>query len=64
MKNDIHNIDWVAVEERLEACEKAYAETGSAGLFAMAFAITPCRDRFNKGERTEELRDAIMDISL
>jgi hypothetical protein len=57
-------MDWSEAENHLKLCEEAYAETGSAGRFAMTFVIAPCRDRFNKGERTRELYDEIFDISL
>jgi hypothetical protein len=57
-------MDWGKAEEHLKCCESAYAEIGSAGLFAMRFTINPLRDRFNKGERTQELYNEIMEIAL
>ncbi len=62
MKNP--NQDWNAAEEYLKECEQAYSEIGSSGAFAMAHVINPCRDRFNKGDRGQELFNDIMDISL
>ena len=56
--------DWKAAEEHLVTCEKAYAGIGSAGYFALTAVIRPLRDRFNSGERTAELYDEIMGISL
>ena len=58
------DLDWSKAEEYLKECEKAYAEIGSAGAFALQFVIMPCRDKFNKGERTQELYDEIFEIAL
>jgi hypothetical protein len=57
-------MNWKEAEEYLKEVESAYAECGSAGVFAMNVVIRPVRDRFNKGERTQELYDEIMGISL
>ena len=57
-------MDWEEVEEYLKTCESAYTEIGSVGLFALAFTITPLRNRFNSGERTQELYDEIMETDL
>lgn len=57
-------INWKETEEYLIECEQAYAECGSAGRWAMTTVINPVRDRFNKGERTQELHDEIRGISL
>jgi hypothetical protein len=57
-------LDWGKAEEYLANCEKAYAEIGSAGYFALFILIRPLRDRYNKGERTQKLFDEIMGVSL
>jgi len=57
-------MDWKEAEKHLEAAESAYASIGSAGYFALSFVIRPLRDRFNRGERTEELYNEIMEISI
>lgn len=57
-------LDWEEAEEYLKTCESAYTEIGTAGFLALNIVIRPLRDRFNKGERTEELYKEIMDISL
>ncbi len=57
-------MDWNRAEEYLKECEQAYTEIGSAGYFALNTFIKPMRDRFNKGERTQELYDEIMGIAL
>lgn len=57
-------LDWDKAEEHLKFCEEAYTEIGSAGLFALQAVIAPCRDRLRQGERSEQLYDEIMEISL
>lgn len=57
-------LNWEIAEEHLKECESAYAEIGSAGYFALTHVIRPLRDRFNSGERTLEIYDEIMNISL
>jgi hypothetical protein len=57
-------MDWYKAEEYLKTCEAAYAETGTAGAFALNVVIRPLRDRFNKNERSEDLYREIMGISL
>ena len=57
-------LDWDKAENYLKTCETAYTEIGSAGFLALIVVIRPLRDRFNSGERTEELYNKIMKISL
>jgi hypothetical protein len=57
-------LNWELAEEYLKECEAAYAEIGRSGLLALILTIMPLRDRFNKGERTQELYDEIMEIAL
>jgi len=57
-------MNWDEAKKHLEVCEKAYTEIGSAGYLALVHFIRPLRDRFNKGERTQELFDAIMSIDV
>lgn len=58
----VHN--WEKAEEHLKKVEEVYTEIGSAGYFALVYVIRPLRDRFNSGERTEELYGSIMGIEL
>lgn len=66
--NDEHEskeqLDWTEAEAYLREVEQAYGEIGIAGAFALAAVINPCRVRFNAGERSQELFDEIMEISL
>ena len=57
-------LDWALAEEHLNKAEEAYTKIGSAGYFTLNYVIRPLRDRFNAGERTEELYNLIMGISL
>ncbi len=56
-------MDWEKAERHLTLCEKAYAGIGSQGYFALIHVIRPLRDRFNLGERSQELYDEIMGIA-
>lgn len=56
--------DWELAEKLLKEAESAYTEIGSAGAICLTMFIMPCRDRFNKGERTMELFVEIMGIKL
>lgn len=55
---------WDNAEKHLKACEEAYSSIGSAGYFGLVYVLRPLRDRFNNGERSEELRAEIMGVSL
>ena len=57
-------LDWDKAEAHLSTVESAYAAIGSSGYFALTHVIRPLRDRLNKGERSMELYDAIMEIAL
>ena len=53
-------LDWGKAEQWLHEIEGMYTEIGSVGYLALIFTIRPLRDRFIKGERTQELYDEIM----
>lgn len=53
-------LNWEEAEEHLCFIEQMYTEIGSSGYLALNTTIRPLRDRYNKGERTEELYDEIM----
>jgi hypothetical protein len=55
-------MDWEKAESWLKEIENMYTEIGSAGYLALNCVIRPLRDRFNKGERTQELHDEIMSL--
>jgi len=54
-------VDWCKAEEHLTACEKVYAVIESAGYLVLNYVIYPLRERLDKGERTEELYNEIME---
>lgn len=58
--NERAAFNWEEAEEHLSFIEQIYTEIGSSGYFALNITIRPLRDRFNKGERTEDLYDEIM----
>lgn len=53
-------MDWEQAEKWLKDVEQMYAEIGTAGYLALTHIIRPLRDRFNNGERSQELHDSIM----
>lgn len=55
-------MDWEQAESWLKEIEQMYTEIGSSGYLALTIVIRPLRDRFNKGERTQELYDEIMEL--
>jgi hypothetical protein len=56
--------DWNKAEAHLSACEKEYSVIDTAGFLVLNYVINPLRDRFSKGERTENLYNEIMETSL
>ncbi len=60
----VTNLDWTKAEKYLQQVESAYASIGSPGYWALTYVIRPLRDRYNAGERTEDLYNAIMGIEL
>jgi len=50
---------WKEAEEKLKYIEAGYTEIGRAGMFALLMVISPLRERFNQGERTDDLWDEI-----
>jgi hypothetical protein len=61
-EREIKMLDWYKAEEHLTASEKEYAVMDTAGYLVLIYVISPLRDRLNKGERTKELWNDIMDV--
>lgn len=59
-------MDWGRAENYLGQIETAYKELiGVEGVnpnYALVFVIRPLRLRFDNGERTQDLHDAIMEL--
>lgn len=55
-------MNWQEAEDYLYEMETAYKEIGFSGVFGLTFTINPIINRFEKGERTQELYDEIMNI--
>lgn len=56
-------MNWKEAGEYLELCEKEYGELGWEGAFVRSI-LQGLRERVDAGERTEELYEEIMGISL
>ena len=57
-------LDFNIAIKHLEECESSYTKIGTSGYFCLTYVIRPLRDRVNNGERTKELYDEIMGVSL
>jgi len=55
-------MEWKEAKEHLYEMKKAYEEIGWAGQFGLRGTIYPLVKRFENGERTKELIEAIWDI--
>lgn len=53
-------MDWDKAEEHIRELKEAYEEIGALGQFGLYF-INELIDRLDKGERTQELYDEIME---
>ena len=61
--HEMINGNWVDAELHLKETRQNYIDIGTPGLPALAFVITPLIKRFESGERTPELHEAIMSLS-
>jgi len=55
---------WAEAERHLNNCLEAYEMVGQPGLLVLSGVLTPLKRRFDAGERSPDLRMAIMDVSL
>lgn len=62
--DETKELDWTKAANHLKSAERVYGEVGAVGAFARSFVIKPCRKRFDMGERSQELWDEIIEISL
>lgn len=53
---------WEEAKAYLDMMIMAYQEIGSAGTFGLAFSLYPLKRRYDSGERTQDLYDAIMTV--
>jgi hypothetical protein len=58
-----NSVDWEKAKRHLEAAIEAYSIIPT-GRLALMITIYPLQDRYEAGERTYELYDAIMGISV
>lgn len=60
----METLNFALAENHLALAEKIYAKIGTAGYMALTYFIRPLRDRYNSGERTEQLYNEIMAIEV
>ena len=53
--------DWERAEKYLNDLIQGYEEIGPCGMFVLILTLYPLRQRYEQGERTQELYDAIME---
>lgn len=53
-------MDWEKAKLYLEELAQAYGDIGQAGMFGLGI-IASLKNRYDKGERTQELYDEIME---
>ncbi len=56
--------NWEEAENHLKDCKGVYISIGYSGVFVLNLLILPLESRFLSGERSEDLYNSIMDISL
>ena len=56
-------LDWTKAKEYLDEVRHNYTSIGSAGLLAFQLTINPLLIKFEKGDRSKDLYDEIMDLS-
>ena len=56
-------IDWTKTRAHLVNARQRYFDIGSSGMPALMAVINPLSLRYENGERTKELHDAIMKIT-
>lgn len=52
--------EWKKAIEHLDMLILMYASIGPTGMFGLAGVLSPLKKRYEEGERTKELYDAIM----
>jgi hypothetical protein len=57
-------MDWERGENYLILCEKVYTEIGVVGQFCLNYVLKPLRERYDQGERSQELYNEIMEVAL
>ena len=55
-------MNWDEAYQHISEIREVYTKIGISGMFALNHTINPLYIRYSKGERTEVLYDAIMDL--
>jgi hypothetical protein len=53
---------WTEAKEHLDEIRMMYTGIGASGLLGLRLSINPLLIRYEKGERTQDLYDAIMSL--
>lgn len=61
-ENEQKTLDWENAKNILYMWIAEYADLGWAGQFGLNITLLPLKRRFDAGERTQELYDAIMAV--
>jgi hypothetical protein len=56
------DLNWPEAEENFRFYMAQYVEIGPTGRFALVAVFWPLESRFDKGERTQDLYDAMMNV--
>lgn len=54
-------LDWKKAEDHLNFMIDEYKSIGTRGIFSLTLTLYPLKQRYNSGERTQELFDEIME---
>lgn len=54
--------DWEEAKKHLDEVKQVYNVIGTAGFLALQFTINSLLFRYEKGERTQDLYDSIMEL--
>jgi hypothetical protein len=57
----MNNLAWEKAKDHLQETRQQYAEIGASGIPALTLILNPLLIRYEKGERTQELYDEIME---
>lgn len=58
----ISESQWEEAKAYLDMMITAYQAIGFSGVFGLSLTLMPLKKRYDSGERTQELYDAIMEI--
>lgn len=60
-ESELNDFDWIVAYDHLNMVIAEYASIGWVGEFGLRCVLLPLKKRYDTGERTRELYDAIME---